>query len=470
MNKKNKFSMKMFFTFSLILFFTMISLILLNKLFLDRYYIYKYKQKIEKELDYLSKNINEIENYNGEFNISIIKRKNITNNNSHMGMGMMRNNMMMKNYVINNLIEKLNNNKNYVVDSYYNMPFGYSEIVGVLKYNDSYLVMSFPINKIKENSKIANELFLIIIFIVIFSMSFINFYYIKRLSKPINKLIDFSNDLAKLDFSKRVELKTGDELEKLGDAFNYLANELEINFKKLSDLTKSLEKEKESRDEFLKNVSHELKTPIALIKAYTEGLKDNVTKEKDEYYDIILNETNRMEEMVKKLIEVVKNEKINEKKLEQINLKKFINNILKKFEVDFINNNIKKDIKIDKSIDIYYTKSDFETLLINIITNAIGNIKDEKIFYIEALNKEKDIELIVFNSSEKIDNEEVEKLWEPFYKKDKSRKRSYGGTGLGLSIIKKILDNHKNKYSFIYNEDKKGMEFKIIFKKIKMSS
>jgi signal transduction histidine kinase len=448
----------------------MISLILLNKLFLDRYYIYKYKQKIEKELDYLSKNINEIENYNGEFNISIIKRKNITNNNSRMGMGMMRNNMMMKNYVINNLIEKLNNNKNYVVDSYYNMPFGYSEIVGVLKYNDSYLVMSFPINKIKENSKIANELFLIIIFIVIFSMSFINFYYIKRLSKPINKLIDFSNDLAKLDFSKRVELKTGDELEKLGDAFNYLANELEINFKKLSDLTKSLEKEKESRDEFLKNVSHELKTPIALIKAYTEGLKDNVTKEKDEYYDIILNETNRMEEMVKKLIEVVKNEKINEKKLEQINLKEFINNILKKFEVDFINNNIKKDINIDKSIDIYYTKTDFETLLINIITNAIGNIKDEKIFYIEALNKEKDIELIVFNSSEKIDNEEVEKLWEPFYKKDKSRKRSYGGTGLGLSIIKKILDNHKNKYSFIYNEDKKGMEFKIIFKKIKMSS
>ncbi|TDT68624.1 signal transduction histidine kinase [Hypnocyclicus thermotrophus] len=469
MKKTNKFSIKMFFIFSLILFFSMIFIILLNRVFLNKYYIYKYKIKMEKELKEISKNQNDIyyiiKNYKGEFNVFISKKKNFRDNNFHMSMGMMTNTTMMKNHIINNLIKKLDENKDYIIDSYYNMPFGYNEIVGVLKKNDDFIVMTFPINKIKENSQIANELFLIIVFIVIFSVSFVNFYFIKRFSKPLKKLIDFTNGLANLDFSKRIQLKTGDEIENLANSFNYLANELEINFKKLNDVTENLKKEKDIRDEFLKNVNHELKTPIALIKAYTEGLKDNIADDREEYYNIILNETDRMEEMVKKLLEVIKNEEINLKKLEKINLKNYIENILEKFKVDFINNNIKKDIEINESINICYTKTDFETLMVNIITNAIGNIKEPKQFYIKGKDNNEYIELAIFNSSEKIDDEEIEKLWEPFYKKDKSRKRSYGGTGLGLSIIKKILNKHKNNFLFAYNENKKGMEFKILFKK-----
>lgn len=232
------------------------------------------------------------------------------------------------------------------------------------------------------------------------------------------------------------------------------------------ELEKDIEeksKTDEMRKQFISDVSHELKTPIALIQGYAEGLVENVTEDDESrkfYAEVILDEANKMDIVVKKLLELMKLEYgKNALTLTEFNISELINEVVRKSTkvLEEENINIKfQDEFINVIADEFYTEQVFN----NYFTNAIKNVsiingkKEIQIGYEKINNK---LRIKIFNTGENISLENLNRIWNRFYKVDTSRNREKGGTGIGLSLVKAIMTNMNNKYGV---ENKmNGVEF-----------
>ena len=221
-----------------------------------------------------------------------------------------------------------------------------------------------------------------------------------------------------------------------------------------------------TRREFSANVSHELKTPIALIQGYSEGLIENVNTDEESrkfYAEVILDETNKMDKLVKQLLELMKLEygkrEFNDKEFNIIEVEK---EVIRKSKVMLEENKI--EVKIDTLEPIQVFADDFyiEQVITNYITNAIKNAKEiNNCKLIKISNKikkeEGKVRVTVFNSGKHIKDEDLERIWNRFYKADESRNRSDGGTGIGLAFVKAIMNNYGN--SFGVRNVAGGVEF-----------
>ena len=290
----------------------------------------------------------------------------------------------------------------------------------------------------------------------------------RRISKPIEILEKVSYRISNLDFTETVKIKSKNELESLGNSINRMALKLKENIEELNSLNEKLksellEKERllETEKMFMRTIGHELKTPVAIINGYMEALQDGMIEEKDvkKTYDIVYEEGMTINKIVKDINNYLKLEFKNLNIIyEDVELESLIRKSLKKYQLDIENKNIelsqsyrKRVLKTDKKL--------FNIVLNNLLTNAITYVDENRRIGIE-LTEEK---LVIRNSSKEISQEEIEKIFDLFYKMDKSRNRKYGGTGLGLSIVKNILENLNLKYSFIYDKIKKEVEFIIKF-------
>ena len=220
------------------------------------------------------------------------------------------------------------------------------------------------------------------------------------------------------------------------------------------------------RKQFISDVSHELKTPIALIQGYAEGLVENVNVDDESrkfYANVILDEANKMDRLVKQLLELMRIEygklEFNNENFDIVSL---ILEVIKKCNVMLEENNIKMYFEINNVImvnaDIFY----IEQILINYLTNAIKyskEVKNERKIEINILlDAEKNkVRVNIFNSGDNINEEELQRIWGRFYKIDSSRNRENGGTGIGLAYVKAIMNNYKNEFGAINKPD--GIEF-----------
>ena len=207
------------------------------------------------------------------------------------------------------------------------------------------------------------------------------------------------------------------------------------------------------RKSFISDVSHELKTPIALIQGYSEGLIENINTDEESrkfYAEVILDEATKMDKLVKQLLELMKLEygknKFNNEIFDIVELEK---EIIRKSDVMIQKENIKVEFDENDSIEVYADEFYIDQVLTNYITNAIKYcdiINDEK--RIEITNKINDgkIRVSVFNTSKGLSEEELARIWNRFYKVDESRNRDNGGTGIGLSLVKAIMNNYGNEY------------------------
>ena len=339
--------------------------------------------------------------------------------------------------------------------------------------NGNNIYIRMPISAITENVEISNHFLYIIGIITLIIGGVIITYISKRFTKPISELSTIANKMSNLDFSQKYRIKDNDdEIDNLGKSINKMSDKLEDTITKLqknnSELEKDIEKKSkidDMRKQFISDVSHELKTPIALIQGYSEGLIENVNTDEENrkfYAEVILDEVNKMDNMVKELLEL--------NKLEYggrvfnnapFNIIYLINENLRKYTVMLKEDNI--DIKFSPKDEIYvYADENFiDKVLNNYLSNAIKNvlqINGEK--YIEIrLKKIKDnkVRIYVFNTGKNISKENINKIWNRFYKEDSSRNRQNGGTGIGLSLVKAIMENYKNEYGV---ENKiNGVEF-----------
>lgn len=232
-------------------------------------------------------------------------------------------------------------------------------------------------------------------------------------------------------------------------------NELQLDLESRSQQEKM-------RQEFLANVSHELKTPIALIQGYAEGLQENINDDPESrefYCEVIVDEADKMNKMVKKLLSLNQLEfGSNQVHLEHFDLNTVIQSVLNSTDILFK----QKEVKLlyqqtEQPLMVWADEYMVEEVVTNYISNALNHVKYEKIVEIKTELRESTICISVFNTGDSIPEEDIDKIWTKFYKVDKARTREYGGNGIGLSIVKAVMEAHNQKYGVKNYEN--GVEF-----------
>ncbi len=343
----------------------------------------------------------------------------------------------------------------------------YIEMWGFLSNDNIFLVRS-PIQSIEEAARITNLFLAGTGAVVILIGVIVVFFVSRRVAKPILELAHISEKMGELDFDVRYNGKEKNEIGLLGSNINRMSQTLENTISELKvanvELQKDIEKKEkleEMRSEFVSNVSHELKTPIALIQGYAEGLVEGISEDKesrDYYCSVICDEADKMNTMVKKLLT------LNELEFgsENINMDRFdivtlIRNRIQSTEL--LAKQKEFDIIFSENNPIYVWGDEFkaEEVLTNYISNAINHCDGDNQIIISLEKNDKTLKINVFNTGEKIPEESIEHVFEKFYKVDKARTRDYGGSGIGLSIVKAIQDAINQKYGVV-NEDN-GVSF-----------
>lgn len=335
-------------------------------------------------------------------------------------------------------------------------------LIGMLN-NGDYIFLSTPVVAIQESAAIANKFSLFTGLVIMVVGLIIVFVYSNRFTKPIVILKDIAQGMAKLDFSKKYTIKTYDEIGELGSSINSLSTQLEKSITELRQANQKLmadiEKEREideMRKEFISNVSHELKTPIALIQGYAEGLKVNVNEseeDKDFYCNVIIDESAKMNKLVKQLLELSQID-AGYSRLDRsdFDLNELIAFILKKNTLLLKEKNIQLTKEIEENVIVNGDIDRIEQIIVNFLINAINHIDKHKQIKVKVSREEQKARVSIYNSGNPIPEDAMEKIWTSFYKVDKARTRAYGGTGLGLSIVRAIQEQHGNAYG-VQNSD-----------------
>lgn len=373
----------------------------------------------------------------------------------------------------NSSVRVLEENDNYSISIIYDSEsqLEYMTMWGNLS-NDSFFMFRTAMDGIRNSVRLAN-IFLIYISTGTLILACVVIAIIsKRLSDPIMKLAAISEKMSELDFEvKYDEISSGtNEIEILGKNFNVMSEKLEDTIRSLKNANMELQNDvenknrvEEMRKEFMANVSHELKTPIALIQGYAEGLKEGIMEDqenRDFYCDVILDETRKMNSLVKQLMSLNQLEfggDVND--MERFDLTTLIQNCISSDELLAKQNDITTEFHAPESVFVWADEFKTEQVFRNYFSNAVHYCSGEKriTITIEKLEEENVARVRVFNTGNPIPEEALPRLWEKFFKVDKARTREYGGSGIGLSIVKIIMDSHKQKYGVENREN--GVEF-----------
>ena len=368
-----------------------------------------------------------------------------------------------------NKLEKIEDTDRYslAVTTDQGMGTDYLEMWGVLDNGNLFLIRS-PLESIRDSAKIANK-FLAYIGIVVTLVSALLIWFVTtRITKPIMELKDISARMTNLDFEMHYKSRGKNEIDLLGEHMNQLSDTLEKTISELktanNELQRDIEKKEEideMRTEFLANVSHELKTPIALIQGYAEGLKEGIhddDESKDFYCDVIIDESGKMNNMVKKLLTLNQLEFGNDViTMERFDVVAMIHNFLQSAEILTQQNEV--NVRMEQTEPIYVWADEFKTeeVIRNYFSNAMNHVKGDKIIDIKYTMLENKVRIGIFNTGDPIPEDSLPHLWEKFYKVDKARTREYGGSGVGLSIVKAIMDSMNQQYGVMNYTN--GVEF-----------
>ena len=356
---------------------------------------------------------------------------------------------------------------NYTLEVNRDMDMDYLDMWGILDNNNVFLIR-LPMAGISDSIQISNMFYLYTGMIVV-AVSILAIWFLsQRLTKPLEELTDISIRMSNLDFNAKYESGGEDEIGVLGQNFNKMSKELEQTISELktanNELQKDIEKKEridDMRKEFLSNVSHELKTPIALIQGYAEGLKECINDEaesRDFYCEVIIDEAAKMNNMVKKLLTLNQLEFGNDQiSMECFDLTELVRGVVNSAQLLAD----QKDAQIlfvqDTSVYVWGDEFKIEEVVTNYVSNAINHSDGERKIEIKMQRREGHIRLSVFNTGKPIPEEDIDKIWIKFYKVDKARTREYGGSGIGLSIVKAIMESMNQKFGVKNYEN--GVEF-----------
>lgn len=434
----------------------------INKLFIHRYYLHEKKQIINnlgEDISKLStqKLMSEINNLEQENNVTIVYTQvNLNTSNvedevsENLSYEFWKKGISLKKFWISkDSLYKLNEQS---VNKIYNQGKSkYSLLVKFIKEDDYIFAIGTTIEHSQETIEIINRFNIMMSAFSVILISILTFILSNKIIKPIEKLKLLSNDISKLKF-RTEEIKTNDEIEELAQSINKMSINLEKAHNELNNRNESLKR-------FISDASHEMKTPVALIKAYAIGIQDGI--DDGTFIDTVIEQSEHLTDLINTLLYWSKYEK-KEFNMSNFDLKEKLIHCIKKYEILIEERDIKLNIKIDnENFMINADEDSIEIVLNNLISNAIKYNSNNKID-IFLLKDNDEIFVCVKNGINNINKEEIDNIWKPFYVLESSRSKELSGTGLGLSIVKEILEAHKFEYGADINDE--DIEFFFIVK------
>lgn len=328
----------------------------------------------------------------------------------------------------------------------YEHPFLHIEYLSIVRpflYNGkpAILIMSLPMAAINDSVNLFKEVFWWIFALTIVSTLVVSSYMSKKFTRPIQILKNAAHDIASGNLNVKINYKEEDELGELAKSMNTMVKQLSITDKFRKDL--------------IANISHDLKTPLGLIRGYSEMLLDYYGEDKEKrekYLNTVIKETERMSKLVDDVLQLSKLQSgMVEVKEETIDLEKLIFEILDIFEIQILEKNI--EVRLENlKVKVVADREMIKRAIINIISNAIASMENGGTLSITAELQDKDVLIKISDTGCGIPEKDLEHIFDRFYKGNKS------GTGLGLAIVKEILTLHQSDFG-IRSKEGEGTTF-----------
>ncbi|MBS7359193.1 MAG: HAMP domain-containing histidine kinase [Oscillospiraceae bacterium] len=306
---------------------------------------------------------------------------------------------------------------------------------------------------IRENANFATRVTTFVTVIALFVALVLVSLYAKRFTKPLIEMSRVTNKLAELDFSTKCEIKRKDEIGTLAENINTLSESLDKALTELREkneqLLEDIERERQiekMRSDFVASASHELKTPIAVIRGYAEMMKMSTNEEdtaSHECCDIIINEADKMNVLVLNMLEQsMYSSGMKKPNLENFSVNEFVTSFLKTCSPIFEEKEIEATYRLLEDVTVSADKNQMTTVLSNIVLNACSHARGEKKIIVSTELLKDKVKVNVFNTGSFVDDKDKDSIFTSFYRADKSHSRAEGRFGLGLSIVKSITENH----------------------------
>ena len=479
-----KYSMKRQFVFIFILLITSTILLCLlaNSTLLEKYYINNKKNVLIKSYASINAASNagditselydiELQEIRDKYNINVL----VLDSDSKMVKTTMIDQEFAIKHLLNNIFYGVNKEdilvdcKNYMIQIVTDgrTQTEYIEMWGMLD-NGYFFILRSALESIQESVSISNRFMAYVGCIAIVVSILLVIGLANRITKPIMELAGISERMKHLDFNAKYTGNDRTEIAILGHNINEMSEALESTISELktanNQLLKDIEKKDqidEMRREFLSNVSHELKTPIALIQGYAEGLREGINDDAESrefYCDVIIDEAAKMNIMVRKLLTLNQLESGSEVvSMERFDITALIRNYISSSDILLKERDISVRMEDYEAIYVWGDEFKVEEVFMNYFTNAIHYAQGENIIDVKLRSTDQQVRISVFNTGAPIPQDSIGHIWEKFYKVDKARTREYGGSGIGLSIVKAIVESMNQKYGVVNYEN--GVEF-----------
>lgn len=351
----------------------------------------------------------------------------------------------------------------------------YLEMWGYLDNGNAFILRS-PLESIRESAMLSNRFLIYITVIMACIGSVFVWYFTRRITNPILELTMLSERMANLDFEAKYRSGGQNEIGVLGENFNAMSEKLEQTVSELKNANYELQKDIEKKEkletmrtEFIGNVSHELKTPIALIQGYAEGLKEGISEDPENrafYCDVIMDEANKMNQLVKNLLTLNQLEAGEELVFERFNIVELLKGVIQSNDILIQQKDVDLRFHSDDQVFVWADELRVEQVFRNYFSNALNHVKNENVvdIRIETDAVKEKARVTVFNTGTQIPQEDIEQIWGKFYKVDKARTREYGGHGIGLSIVKAIMESFHQDYGVVNYENGVAFWFELDLK------
>lgn len=366
--------------------------------------------------------------------------------------------------------EIVSSKENYVIERQISRRIQEEYLVlwGTLSDGNTVMVRS-AVESIRESVEISNRFLLIVGCFVILAGMVVAHFVTRRITNPLIRLTQISKRMTQLDFdAKYISQRHRNEVDVLGEHMNELSGALEKNIIELRHANRDLqrdiarkEKEEQSRRELIANISHELKTPLSLIQGYGEGLLEGVTADEESrqfYCEVIVDEAKKMNRIVRQLLALNELESGSSvMHMEIFDITALADGVLASNSLLLEQQGVTLSFDDSRSFLVWADPFYTEQVLSNYLSNALHHTGSGGSIRITMHSGEGRLRISVFNTGAPIPADDLEHIWDKFYKVDKARTRQYGGSGIGLSVVKAIMDDFGQAYGAVNHED--GVEF-----------